>query len=163
LSIEQHHLVQRLQEDFLMGINKDTIRLECFHVGSPEFNGVEEWWRQGKYRILVIILDFYLLQNYKIQSRYCKISDEVYELMLSSIFVVNDSIIVLVLSSGVHLLLLALFTPPCTCMTSSINDRSRKVSITRCSHFQRVQTSIPKRRYWASTWCKKTNHFKEIW
>ena len=32
--------------------NKDTIRLEHFPVGSPEFNAVEECWRQGKYYIL---------------------------------------------------------------------------------------------------------------
>jgi transposase len=32
--------------------NKDTIRLEYFPVGSPEFNAVEECWRQGKYHIL---------------------------------------------------------------------------------------------------------------
>jgi transposase len=32
--------------------NKDTIRLEHFPVGSPEFNAVEECWRQGKYHIL---------------------------------------------------------------------------------------------------------------
>ena len=34
--------------------NKDTIRLEYFFpVGSPEFNAVEECWRQeGKYYIL---------------------------------------------------------------------------------------------------------------
>ena len=32
--------------------NKDTLRLEYFPVGSPEFNAVEECWRQGKYQIL---------------------------------------------------------------------------------------------------------------
>jgi transposase len=32
--------------------NKDTIRLEYFPIGSPEFNASEECWRQGKYRIL---------------------------------------------------------------------------------------------------------------
>ena len=32
--------------------NKDTIRLEYLPVGSPEFNAVEECWRQGKYHIL---------------------------------------------------------------------------------------------------------------
>jgi transposase len=32
--------------------NKDTIRLEYFPVGSPEFNASEECWRQGKYHIL---------------------------------------------------------------------------------------------------------------
>jgi transposase len=31
---------------------KDTIRLEYLPVGSPEFNAVEECWRQGKYNIL---------------------------------------------------------------------------------------------------------------
>ena len=32
--------------------NKDTIRVEYLSVGSPEFNAVEECWRQGKYHIL---------------------------------------------------------------------------------------------------------------
>ena len=32
--------------------NRDTIRLEYLPVGSPEFNAVEECWRQGKYNIL---------------------------------------------------------------------------------------------------------------
>ena len=32
--------------------NTDTVRLEYFPVGSPEFNAVEECWRQGKYHIL---------------------------------------------------------------------------------------------------------------
>ena len=32
--------------------NKDTVRIEYFPVGSPEFNAVEECWRQGKYHIL---------------------------------------------------------------------------------------------------------------
>jgi transposase len=32
--------------------NKDTIRLQYLPVGSPEFNAVEECWRQGKYYIL---------------------------------------------------------------------------------------------------------------
>ena len=32
--------------------NNDTIRLEYFPVGSPEFNAVEECWRLGKYNIL---------------------------------------------------------------------------------------------------------------
>lgn len=35
-----------------LDVNKDTIRLEYFPVGSPEFNAVEECWRQGKYHIL---------------------------------------------------------------------------------------------------------------
>lgn len=32
--------------------NKKTIKLEYFPVGSPEFNAVEECWRQGKYNML---------------------------------------------------------------------------------------------------------------
>jgi transposase len=32
--------------------NKDAIRVEYFPVGCPEFNAVEECWRQGKYHIL---------------------------------------------------------------------------------------------------------------
>ena len=32
--------------------NKDTVRIEYFPVGAPEFNAVEECWRQGKYHIL---------------------------------------------------------------------------------------------------------------
>jgi transposase len=28
------------------------MRIEYFPVGSPEFNAVEECWRQGKYNIL---------------------------------------------------------------------------------------------------------------
>ena len=31
--------------------NSDTTRIEYFPVGSPEFNAVEECWRQGKYSI----------------------------------------------------------------------------------------------------------------
>jgi transposase len=37
--------------------NKDTIRLEYFPVGSPEFNAIEECWRQGKYNILSCYYD----------------------------------------------------------------------------------------------------------
>jgi transposase len=37
--------------------NRDTIRLEYFPVGSPEFNAVEECWRQGKYNILSCYYD----------------------------------------------------------------------------------------------------------
>ena len=40
--------------------NKDTIRLEYFPVGSPEFNAVEECWRQGKYHLLSIYLLCYI-------------------------------------------------------------------------------------------------------
>ena len=50
LLIEQHHTVQRLQRVF--DANKSTIRLEYFPVGYPEFDAVEECWRQGKYSIL---------------------------------------------------------------------------------------------------------------
>lgn len=32
--------------------NKDTIKLEYLPVGCPEFNAVEECWRQGKYQML---------------------------------------------------------------------------------------------------------------
>ena len=32
--------------------NRDSMRIEYFPVGSPEFNAVEECWRQGKYNIL---------------------------------------------------------------------------------------------------------------
>jgi hypothetical protein len=69
--------------------NKDTIGLEHFSVGSREFNTSEECWRQGKYHILscysmydFLKIGFVLLQNYKIQFRYCEISDEVSKIML---------------------------------------------------------------------------------
>ena len=32
--------------------NEDNVRVEYFPVGSPEFNAVEECWRQGKYNLL---------------------------------------------------------------------------------------------------------------
>jgi transposase len=32
--------------------NEDSMKMEYFPVGSPEFNAVEECWRQGKYNIL---------------------------------------------------------------------------------------------------------------
>ena len=32
--------------------NKESMRVEYFPGGSPEFNAVEECWRQGKYNIL---------------------------------------------------------------------------------------------------------------
>ena len=32
--------------------NEDDIRVEYFPAGSPEFNAVEECWRQGKYNLL---------------------------------------------------------------------------------------------------------------
>ena len=31
--------------------NEDNLRIEYFPVGSPEFNAVEECWRQGKYNM----------------------------------------------------------------------------------------------------------------
>jgi len=33
--------------------NRDSVRLLYFPKGSPEFNAVEECWRQGKYDLLV--------------------------------------------------------------------------------------------------------------
>ena len=41
----------KITREFL-DANKGTIRLEYFPVGSPEFDAVEECWRQGKYHIL---------------------------------------------------------------------------------------------------------------
>jgi transposase len=38
-----------------LAANKDILRLEYFPVGSPEFNAVEECWRQGKYYIFYLI------------------------------------------------------------------------------------------------------------
>ena len=32
--------------------NVDNVRVEYFPVGSPEFNAVEECWRQGKHNLL---------------------------------------------------------------------------------------------------------------
>ncbi len=32
--------------------NRDNIKVEYFPVGSPEFNAVEECWKQGKYSVL---------------------------------------------------------------------------------------------------------------
>jgi transposase len=32
--------------------NKDSVRILYFPKGSPEFNAVEECWRQGKYDLL---------------------------------------------------------------------------------------------------------------
>ncbi len=32
--------------------NRDNIKVEYFPVGSPEFNAVEECWRQGKHSVL---------------------------------------------------------------------------------------------------------------
>ncbi|MER5175819.1 MAG: transposase [Candidatus Nitrosocosmicus sp.] len=35
--------------------NKDSLRIVYLPKGSPEFNAVEECWRQGKYNLLVSI------------------------------------------------------------------------------------------------------------
>jgi transposase len=32
--------------------NGDNLRIEYFPVGSPEFNAIEECWKQGKYNLL---------------------------------------------------------------------------------------------------------------
>ena len=53
LLIELHLTVPKITRKFL-DTNKDTIRLEYFPVGSPELNGVEECWRQGKYYINIL-------------------------------------------------------------------------------------------------------------
>ena len=51
--------------------NKDTVRLEYFPIGSPEFNAVEECWRQGKYHLLSTYyaifddLKYYICRYYK--------------------------------------------------------------------------------------------------
>ena len=41
----------RMVKEYLQR-NLETIRMEYFPVGSPEFNAVEECWRQGKCSIL---------------------------------------------------------------------------------------------------------------
>ncbi len=41
----------RIVKEYLQR-NLETIRMEYFPVGSPEFNAVEECWRQGKCSIL---------------------------------------------------------------------------------------------------------------
>ncbi len=46
--------------------NKDTIRLEYLPVGSPEFNAVEECWRQGKFHILSTYYPMFAALKYKI-------------------------------------------------------------------------------------------------
>ena len=51
LLIEQHHIVQRLPESILMKIRIPS-EWNIFLLDSPEFNAVEECWRQGKYHIL---------------------------------------------------------------------------------------------------------------
>ncbi len=45
--------------------NEDDIKIEYFPVGSPEFNAVEECWKQGKYNILSnYYLNFQSLRKY---------------------------------------------------------------------------------------------------
>jgi transposase len=47
-----------------LAVNKDTVRLEYFPIGSPEFNAVEECWRQGKYHIFSIYYSLFdILKN----------------------------------------------------------------------------------------------------
>ena len=41
----------KIVEEYLQR-NIEAIKIEYFPVGSPEFNAVEECWRQGKYNIL---------------------------------------------------------------------------------------------------------------
>ena len=41
----------KIVEEYLQR-NIEAIKIEYFPVGSPEFNPVEECWRQGKYNIL---------------------------------------------------------------------------------------------------------------
>ena len=50
--------------------NKDIIRLEYFPVGAPEFNAVEECWRQGKYNILSCYYLRFDFLKYKISCYY---------------------------------------------------------------------------------------------
>ena len=77
---------------------KTVLRIEYFPVGSPEFNAVEECWRQGKYNVLSnyyssfshlkqVISQYYRTRT--IQSRYQKVSAEIYELMLLSIDIIK--------------------------------------------------------------------------
>jgi transposase len=47
----QQHLSKKLQE--YLKENNDSIRIICLQKGSPEFNAVEECWRQGKHDLLV--------------------------------------------------------------------------------------------------------------
>ena len=44
------HRSKVVQEHLL--VNRYDIKVEYFPVGSPEFNAVEECWRQGKHKIL---------------------------------------------------------------------------------------------------------------
>ena len=47
----RQHLSKKVLE--YLKENKDAIRIVCLPKGSPEFNAVEEYWRQGKYDLLV--------------------------------------------------------------------------------------------------------------
>jgi hypothetical protein len=48
-------MVQRKIIKKFIAENKDTIKLENFSIGSPEFNAVEECCRQGKYHHILFI------------------------------------------------------------------------------------------------------------
>ena len=43
--------------------NVDNVRVEYFPVGSPEFNAVEECWRQGKHNLFQTIPNFQSLKQ----------------------------------------------------------------------------------------------------
>jgi transposase len=47
----QHHRSSIVKE--YMKQNKDVLKVIYFPKGSPEFNAIEECWRQGKYDLLV--------------------------------------------------------------------------------------------------------------
>ena len=47
----RQHLSKKVRE--YLEENKDAIRIVYLPKGSPEFNAVEECWRQGKYDLLV--------------------------------------------------------------------------------------------------------------
>lgn len=47
----QHHRSVMIKE--YMKQNKDVLKVIYFPKGSPEFNAIEECWRQGKYNLLV--------------------------------------------------------------------------------------------------------------
>ena len=70
------------------------MKIEFFPVGSPEFNAVEECWRQGKYNVLSnyyssfsqlkqAISQYYRIRKFNLDIK--KVSAEVHELMLFSI------------------------------------------------------------------------------
>ena len=45
----------KMVEEYLRR-NIETIKIEYFHVGSPQLNAVEECWRQGKYNTIKLLL-----------------------------------------------------------------------------------------------------------